>query len=80
MSKLFKNFVGIDISKAWFDAAIILTKKTFAAPFHEQFTQTADGFIVKMDWSGSVSTRLLQMITSLFLYGVHRPCTTTPIW
>jgi transposase len=42
MSKVFKNFVGIDISKTWFDAAII-SSNNFSEVHHQQFTQTPEG-------------------------------------
>lgn len=49
MSKLFKNFVGVDISKTWFDAALI----TLADPskiIHQQFSQTPDGYKKMQQW------------------------------
>ena len=38
MSQLFKNFVGIDISKTWFDAALIKADDS-SVIIHEQFSQ-----------------------------------------
>ena len=38
MSKLFKNFVGIDISKKWFDAALIKADDS-SVVIHGQFSQ-----------------------------------------
>lgn len=49
MSKLFKNFVGIDISKSWFDITLI-TKDVTAKPLHQQFAQTANGFTQLVEW------------------------------
>ena len=49
MSKLLKNFVGIDISKAWFDAAVIKTDYPTQS-MHSQFTQTPDGFKKMVNW------------------------------
>ena len=42
MSKLFKNFVGIDISKIWFDAALIKADEP-SIILHEQFSPKARG-------------------------------------
>ena len=44
MSKLFKNFVGIDISKTWFDAALIKADDS-SVVIHERFSQKPKGFI-----------------------------------
>jgi transposase len=49
MSKLFKNFLGIDISKSWFDITLI-TKDLEAKPLHQQFAQTAIGYGQLLDW------------------------------
>lgn len=49
MSKLFKNFVGIDISKSWFDATLI-TQDSVAKPVHHQFAQSAPGYHSMIDW------------------------------
>lgn len=49
MSKLLKNFVGIDISKTYFDVAIVkhqLTDQTI----HHQFPQKAEGFLKMLQW------------------------------
>ena len=43
MSKVLKNFVGIDISKTWFDAAII-SSNNFSEVIHQQFAQTPEGY------------------------------------
>lgn len=48
MSKL-KNFVGIDISKLWFDAALIKADDP-SHIIHQQFTQKADGFEKFQQW------------------------------
>lgn len=48
MSKL-KNFVGIDISKLWFDAALIKPGNTWQI-IHQQFAQTKDGFKKMLEW------------------------------
>ena len=44
MGKLFKNFVGIDISKTWFDAALIKADDS-SVVIHERFSQKPEGFI-----------------------------------
>lgn len=49
MSKLFKNFVGVDISKTWFDAALI-TVADPAKIIHQQFSQTPDGYKKMQQW------------------------------
>ena len=48
MSKL-KNFVGIDISKLWFDAALIKTDNP-SQIIHQQFVQTKEGFKKMQEW------------------------------
>jgi len=49
MSKLLKNFVGIDISKTYFDAVII--KGAFAEKnVHQQFSQTPADFAKMRQW------------------------------
>lgn len=48
MSKL-KNFVGIDISKLWFDAALVKDNDPSQA-IHQQFTQNAEGFKKMQEW------------------------------
>lgn len=48
MSKL-KNFVGIDISKLWFDAALIQTDNP-SQIIHQQFTQKPEGFKKLQEW------------------------------
>ena len=49
MSKLFKNFVGIDISKTWFDAALIKADNPLVI-LHEQFSQKPEGFKKMQTW------------------------------
>jgi transposase len=49
MSKLLKNFVGIDISKTWFDAAVVKADHPGEST-HNQFTQTPDGFKEMAAW------------------------------
>lgn len=49
MSKLFKNFVGIDISKTWFDAAIIKADNP-SQLLHMQFSQKPEGFKKMQQW------------------------------
>ena len=49
MSKVLKNFVGIDISKTWFDAAIISTNNG-SEVFHQQFAQTPEGCYKFKQW------------------------------
>lgn len=49
MSKLFKNFIGIDISKSWFDAALIKADDS-STVIHEQFSQKPEGFIKMKNW------------------------------
>lgn len=48
MSKL-KNFIGIDISKTWFDAAVIKADHP-AQSMHSQFAQTPEGFKKLVTW------------------------------
>jgi transposase len=49
MSKLFKNFVGIDISKNWFDASVVLSAEGTIV-HHQQFSQTPAGYKSFMQW------------------------------
>jgi len=49
MSKLLKNFVGIDISKTWFDAAVIKAGHP-SVSMHNQFSQSPDGFKKMITW------------------------------
>ena len=49
MSKLFKIFVGIDISKSWFDATLI-TKDVSVKAVHYQFAQSATGYAQLVEW------------------------------
>jgi transposase len=49
MSKLLKNFVGIDISKLFFDVAIIKADQCDQIT-HHQFKQSPDGFIDMNEW------------------------------
>lgn len=49
MSKLFKNFVGIDISKSWFDATLV-TLDLSAKAVHHQFAQSASGYHAMIEW------------------------------
>ena len=49
MSKLLKNFVGIDISKSWFDAAVIKADHPYQS-MHHQFSQSLDGFKKMIIW------------------------------
>ena len=51
MSKVLKNFVGLDISKAWFDAAIVLADNPNQV-VHQQFPQSIDGFRQFTNWLG----------------------------
>jgi transposase len=48
MSKL-KNFVGIDISKLWFDAALIKADNP-SQIIHQQFVQTKEGYKKMQEW------------------------------
>jgi transposase len=48
MSKL-KNFVGIDISKLWFDAALIKADNP-SQIIHQQFAQKAEGYKKMQEW------------------------------
>lgn len=48
MGKL-KNFVGIDISKLWFDAALIKAGNP-SKSIHRQFAQKAEGFKKMQEW------------------------------
>lgn len=49
MSKLFKNFVGIDISKKWFDAVLILLSDP-GVVLHKQFIQNREGYEKMIEW------------------------------
>ncbi len=49
MSKLFKNFIGIDISKTWFDAALIKVENS-SMVIHQQFSQKPEGFKKMQAW------------------------------
>lgn len=49
MSNLFRNFVGIDISKTWFDAVLIKAEDP-SIVIHEQFSQKPQGFIKMQAW------------------------------
>ena len=49
MSKLFKNFVGVDISKTWFDAVLIKADDSTVV-IHEQFSQKPEGFKKMQTW------------------------------
>lgn len=49
MSKVFKNFIGIDISKLWFDV-VLITKNTSFTSVHHQFTQSPAGFHQMYIW------------------------------
>lgn len=48
MSNL-KNFVGIDISKLWFDAALIKADDP-SQIIHHQFVQNSEGYCKMMEW------------------------------
>ena len=49
MSNLFKNFIGIDISKTWFDAVLINAENS-SEVIHHQFSQKPDGFKKLQAW------------------------------
>jgi len=49
MSKVLKNFVGIDISKTWFDAALIQAENP-SQTIHQQFSQKPEGFKKMLQW------------------------------
>ena len=49
MSKLLKNFVGIDISKAYFDA-VVVKDQTPGEIIHHQFSQKPEGFLKMRQW------------------------------
>jgi transposase len=49
MSKLLKNFVGIDISKTYFDAVIVKDDAP-SETIHQQFSQKPQGFIKMFEW------------------------------
>jgi len=49
MNKAVQNFVGIDISKLSFDAALLQVKEP-GKVIHRQFQQTAKGFIELKEW------------------------------
>lgn len=49
MSKVLKNFIGIDISKTYFDAALIKAE-TPGSSSHRQFAQSPGGFKQLIQW------------------------------
>ena len=49
MNKLLKNFVGIDISKTYFDVAVV-KHQTTQTTVHHQFAQNSDGFCSMLRW------------------------------
>lgn len=49
MNKVFKNFVGIDISKTCFDAALIRAGHC-SEVLHHQFAQSAEGYKKMQQW------------------------------
>ena len=49
MSKLFKNYIGIDISKKWFDAAFISSSDPTLVE-HKQFNQSRGGYREMSEW------------------------------
>ncbi len=49
MSKLLKNFVGIDISKTYFDAALVKVEDP-SQIIHQQFSQKQEGFLKMIHW------------------------------
>lgn len=49
MSKLLKNFVGIDISKTYFDAALVKVEDP-SQIIHQQFSQKLEGFLKMIHW------------------------------
>ena len=49
MSKLLKNFVGIDISKTYFDVAVV-KHQTAEEIIHNQFSQKPEGFMKMHQW------------------------------
>src|SRR5688500_10939112 len=49
MSKLLKNFIGIDISKSYFDVAVIKADAP-ASSQHAQFTQSESGYRKMIQW------------------------------
>jgi len=49
MSSVFKNFVGIDISKTWFDAVLVKADNSTIIA-HEQFSQKPEGFLKMQAW------------------------------
>lgn len=51
MSKSLRNFVGIDISKNWFDAALIKADDS-SRIIHQQFVQKPEGFKKMQQWLG----------------------------
>jgi len=57
MNKVLKNFIGIDISKTWFDAAII-SPNNGSEVFHQQFAQTPEGYYKFLQWLHQQDVRL----------------------
>lgn len=50
MSKLLKNFVGIDVSKSFFDVALLKADGSHDHSRHQQFDQTEGGFKKMRHW------------------------------
>lgn len=50
MSKLLKNFVGIDVSKSFFDVALLKAAGSHDHSSHQQFDQTEGGFKKMRHW------------------------------
>ena len=69
MSKLLKNFVGIDISKTYFDVVVVKTQPT-EEMIHHQFPQKQEGFLKMLEWLQQHNVTLKRSDT--FLYGIHR--------
>ena len=57
MSKVFKHFVGIDISKAWFDAALLQADDTSQMKY-AKFSQSAEGFKKMCCWLAELGVQM----------------------
>ncbi len=76
MNKVFKNFVGIDISKTWFDAAFI-SSDDLSGLNHQQFAQTPDGYRKMQAWLLQQDVCLNE--ETLFCMG-SIPAFIIPVW
>jgi transposase len=57
MPNPFKNIVGVDISKSWFDVALI-KGDDLSSTYHQQFGQTPEGYNELVQWLGKQGVQL----------------------